>query len=298
MAKDSPETSDHRPIRRLLRELIQAPAILSIVWPIALMFVGYFAWEKWGADHFARQYYGVDVAKIQVNDPPPLIEAKVRHLVQDVYDDSALDSLSLLDKQASARIASAFSMNHWIRQVVSVRKLPGGKVDVRLAYRQPVAMFHVDCGVDQGFYAVDREGALLPNEDFSSGEVDRYLHIHVPGYCPSSNELRNGEPIPDQRVMAAAHLASYLQPYADTLKLRTIGVVGDPRQNQEPQLEVSASISGDAVDGGRRWHWGSTPGREHSSEATAPMKLEALRKGINNSGINNGSDLRIANRPN
>ncbi len=59
----------------------------------------------------------------------------------------------------------------WVRNVIGVRKLPGGTIDVRLEYRSPVAMVHVfkPDPNDRGsyFYPVDGEGVLLPITEFA-----------------------------------------------------------------------------------------------------------------------------------
>ena len=277
----SNEAEEARPIRDLLRRLIKAPAALSVLWPALLIVGGYSAWHRWGSDHVASQYSGIDPTLIQVTEPPPYVRTNV---VKEVYRETGMEGLSLLDRQATAKIASAFSMNPWVRGVVSVRKLPRGVIDVRLEYRKPVAMVHVlmpdPSDTNSWFYPVDGDGVLLPGDDFASSDTRKYLYIEVPGVFTNSLE---GTRFGDRRVEAAARLADALAPYRDAAKLRSIGVHGDPRDIDVPQLELT-------LQDGTRVFWGSPPGSERPGEHTVQMKLRALL----DADSEHRSDLRMA----
>ncbi|TWU66330.1 MULTISPECIES: hypothetical protein [Crateriforma] len=302
MAKDSPQQDSPRPIRRLLTRLIKAPAVLAILWPALLLCVGYWAWHQWGAEHLARRYFGVREEQITVSEPPESIRSKVADLVTDVYEDTAMDQLSLLDAGASSKIASAFAIHPWVRQVISVRKLPGGAVDVRLAYRRPAAMIY--SAGENGFFAVDGDAVLLPDKHFSPSDTERYCHIFVPQFKPSRNQLIPGQAFGDPRIRAAAKLADYLNiaksvSDAGDVQVRAIQVVGDPRQNPEPQLEVlqgtrqqlAAHYRGDS-NALQRVFWGSAPGSEMPGEVAASIKLQRLI-----AGVAPGANLSMATQP-
>ena len=289
MAMRSADTDEHRPIRRLLRRLIKAPAALSILWPVLLVIGGYVAWHRWGSIHVANQYSGIDPTLIQVNDPPPFVRTNV---IKAVYRDTAMDGLSLLDRQATAKIASAFSMHPWVRNVVGVRKLPGGVIDVRLEYRKPVAMVHVfkpdPADTRSYFFPVDGEGVLLPPSEFAQAETRDYIFIEVPGVY-STNAV--GTLFGDRRVEAAARLAEVLAPFREVAQLRSIGVHGDPRQTDVPQLELT-------TQSGSRLFWGSPPGSELPGEPTVQMKLRALQsaEGSTNADLRMASPMRSLQR--
>ena len=277
-------TNDRRPIRHLLRRLLKAPAAFSILWPALLLIGGYVAWHRWGAEHVGSQYYGLDPALIEVTDPPEYIRAEI---TATVCEDAALHDLSLLDPQASAKVAAAFATHPWVRRVVSVRKLPGGGVDVHLDYRRPVAMVevvirspHPDQG-KPGFFQIDADGLLLPPSEFSQADIDRYLHIVVPGAYPTGGV---GTPFGDLRVEAAARLAAVVASYRDQCQLVSIEVHGDPRLTPVPQFEITTRD-------GSRLFWGSAPGQETQGESTAAMKLKLLL-----SGVAAGTDLRAARK--
>lgn len=263
MAAKPPETTDPRPIRSLLRRLIQAPAMLSFLWPAILTGGGYIAWQNWGAEHVAKQYFGVDPTLIEITSPPPFIHSDI---VQTVYQDTAMEGLSLLDHQATAKIASAFSTHPWIRRVISVRKLPGGCVDVRVQYREPVAMVRVRDPKTNGpgFFPLDSEGVVLPT-DFSPSQTWDFIHIHVPEVFPTGNI---GFAFGDARVEAAAQLAAFLAPYREIAGIESIGVYGDPRV-APPQLEITTKDR-------QRLPWGSAPGMETKGELSSSMRLKML----------------------
>ena len=284
MAMRSPETNEHRPIRNLLRKLIAAPAALSIIWPLMLIVGGYVAWSRWGAEFMAQKYSGVDPSLIEITEPPVYVRSNI---VQTVYQDTAMEELSLMDLQATAKIASAFASHPWVRCVNSVRKLPGGVIDVRIDYRVPAAMVHVISRhpevVNSAFFAVDGDGVLLPTTEFSTSDTRNYVHIDVPAAYPTGVI---GTPFGDQRVEAAARLAAVLQPFREKTRVKSIGVSGDWRETTMPQLVLT-------TQDGIRLYWGSPPGLEKPGEWTWEMKLQALLAG----NFTENGDLRMARVP-
>ncbi len=284
MAMRSPQPEQTRPIRDLLRRLIKAPTALAILWPALLIIGGYIAWHRWGSVHVAQNFYGVDPTKILISDPPEHVRTNI---VKSVYRDRAMEGLSLMDTQAAAKIASAFSMHPWVREVVSVRKLPDGVVDVRMEYRRPVAMvqvFRTVGGVrDKFFFPIDGNGVLLPTGEFTRTETMKFVHIDVPGADSTNAE---GMPFGDARIEAAARLAELLAPIHEAAGIRSITVTGDSRQLQVPQLELTTQND-------TRHFWGSPPGMELPGEPTAEMKLLTLLA-IDRSM---STDLRVARMP-
>ena len=218
-----------------------------------------------------NKFYGVDPASIKVTEVPPYVRSDI---VSQVYKDTAMDGLSLLDTQATAKIASAFSTHPWVKQVNSVRKLPGGVIDVRMEYRRPVAMFPVEKSRHPeyngpGFFPLDGEGVLLPRQDFRGEEAQRdYIHIIVldPNLYPTG---QLGGRFGNSQVEAAASLAAIIAPYRDKTGTKTIGIYGDPRQSLVPQLEIE-------LYSGKKKFWGSPPGMELPGEPKAISKLQML----------------------
>lgn len=290
MAMKSPRSENPHPLIERVRRLIKAPAALSIIWPALLIVGGYLAWHHWGADHVADRFYVVDPSLIEITQPPPYVRTDV---VESIYQDTAMEGLSLLDPQATAKIAAAFSMHAWVRRVVSVRKLPGGVIDVHLLYRKPVAMVLVE-KPDQGdsqdyfFFPVDDLGVLLPTHEFARAEIMQFIHIVVPGVYATGSA---GSPFGDVRVESAAKLAAVLADFREEAGVVSIDVPGDPRINKTPQLELTTTerlASGEVVT--RKRYWGSPPGAEPPGESTVEMKLHTLL----NSDASEHADLRIA----
>ena len=281
MAMRSDDTDGHRPIRDTIRRLTTAPSALSILWPVLLIVGGYISWHRWGAEHVAKNFYGVDPSLLNVTQAPPHVRTD---LVETIYEDTQLEHLSTLDPQATAKIASAFSTHPWVDEVFSVRKLPDGVIDVQIQYRTPVAMVHVISQhhevKDDAFFAVDGNGVLLPTSDFTPDETLKFLHIRIPGVYPTG---RVGGPFGDHRVTAAARLAAILHPYREQLDLLSIDVQGDIRENSVPQLGLT-------TNSGTHPFWGSPPGMEANDEPPATVKIQALLEG----GANSNADLRIA----
>ncbi len=246
---------------------------MAVLWPAFLIIGGYMAWHRWGAQHIASQYYRIELQSISATPPPPYVRGNI---VQSVYETTGIDGLSLLDRSATAKIASAFSLHPWVRKVKSVRKLPGGMVDVGIEYRQPVAMVRLykpDYAPGEKYYLpVDAEAVLLPSEDFARRETQDFLHIDI---ADADSNNHPGSSFGDRRVAAAASLADILAPFRQQLGLKSIELSSDPRRSQISPLDRVPSL--EIVDrNGKRWIWGSPPGEEAPGERTAEMKLQSL----------------------
>ncbi len=295
MAKRS-EEADHRPIRRLLVRLIKAPAAWSLIWPILLILGSYIAFRRWGAESISQKYGHLDPAMVVVNDPHSFVRTDI---VQEVFQDTGLEKLSPLDRQATAKIASAFASHPWVRNVHSVRKLPGGEIEIELQYRDPVAVFHLtgdrkwfeeevgkfprDGEHGMYYFPLDGEGVMLPTEQMTLADADKMIEIEVWELYPTGNV---GTPFGDRRVESASLLAKLLSAVQDNIQVKKISVSGDPRVNLVPQLELTTSS-------GARIFWGSPPGMEQPGERKARDKLTDLITG----NVSPDGDLRVARQP-
>ena len=167
---------------------IPGGALLFAVTP--LLILGYFAWRNWGAEHLDVALYAVKLENLVTTPQPTWIRnSQVR---EEVFKNSGLGQLSVLDPQASATIAHAFESHCWVQRASRVQKLPGGKVTVDIAYRRPIAMVYYDgnanpssANVKTGFFPVDEEGIVLPPADFDENQVRNYFVV-IAGGCHAS----------------------------------------------------------------------------------------------------------------
>lgn len=277
--KDRPPSA----VRQVIGRLIKAPGLLALLWPMALIVGGSIAWQRWGDGRVSQEFVRIDLEQISVTPPPAMIRSPI---IETIYRDTAMDQLSLLDRSATAKIASAFSLHPWVRQVSSVRKLPGGNVDVRLQYRTVAAMVKVYKPNEPGhpyYFPVDGDGVLLPTTDFSPAQTIDYIHINVPN---AYSMAVVGTPFGDRQVEAAAALAAVLTEYREAAKIESIEVYGDVRKTIVPQLAVR-------LNDGQSLFWGSPPGQEPPGEANVASKLQWLMSPSRPTD----ADLRWAGRP-
>lgn len=292
------DSSDHRPIRGLLRQLIKAPAVWSLIWPMTLLIGSYVAYTRWYEYHLHSQYVAIDPAKIEITRPHEYVRTD---LAEEVYQATRLSELSPLDRQATAKIASAFASHPWVKTVHRVRKLPEGNFEVDLEYRKPVAVFHltgdaawlksieayltnlgysIHGGADNLYFPLDGEGVMLPTDRMTLQDTRELIQIEVAEVFPTGDE---GTPFGDRRVEAAALLAKLLSAVSNQIKIAKITVSGDPRMNLVPKLEL---VTGDNT----LLYWGSPPGMEQPRERSAKEKLVDLLSG----NYVAGGDLSVA----
>ncbi len=274
---------------------ISRTALLSIVGPASLLILGYLAWTLWGAKKLDQTYYALQVENIEVTPQPKWIRSNV---AEEVYNGSKLKDLSVLERHASATIARAFDSHPWIRNTLRVQKAAGGKVKVDVEYRQPIAMVFYDAKSSPNkkapadsqlqFLPVDRDGVLLPTQDFSSEQVLDHLIIYAPGAAPMG---LIGAPFGDNRINEAVKLCELLAPLRRELKLERIYIDADPRAPNSNRwlLEIGSVAQKGAA--ARRYVWGHAPGQEGTNEPRADVKLARLIDEVHNSAQGNHSEL-------
>ncbi|MEZ6132768.1 MAG: hypothetical protein R3C59_29215 [Planctomycetaceae bacterium] len=215
-----------------------------------------------------RDEYRVGVAQIQVTPPPRWVPEDI---VQKVFDRAGFDdSLSVLDPELSEKVALAFYTHPWIERLQQVRKAYPARVYVDVVYREPVAMVEV---VGGGYYPIDRLGHLLPNEDFSAADINRYPVIRNISSVPIGNV---GEAWGDPAVTGAAELAMVLtapgesgQSWWTALGLKSI--IAPRRMTADDKVEDLQFRIG--TQGGSQIVWGRAPTTQHPSELTVVQKL-------------------------
>ncbi len=220
-------------------------------------------------DLSGRPEYQLTLEQLSLTPAPAWIP---QDIVEQVFDRAELSARqSLQDDLLTERVAAAFHTHPWIERVVSVRKSWPPRLQVEVIYREPVAMVR---GVD-GFYPIDRNGVLLPSQDFSPSDVERYPVIERVASVPLG---KLGEAWGDPAVSEAAQIASFLLEKKEGRtwwqRLELAGI-------QVPRHVAMVSETDDMefqlrTKGGSEILWGRSPSSDHPGELTIAQKLQRL----------------------
>ncbi len=217
-----------------------------------------------------RPEYRVTAEQVTISPPPRWVPPD---LVEQVFHRAGLDDgpLSLLDDTLSERVAAAFYTHPWIDDVHRVSKTFPAHVVVEVTYRKPVAMVEA---VD-GCYPVDAAGRVLPPQDFTIADLERYPIIQNVSSVPIGGL---GESWGDPAVTGAAQLAEVLQQESGgqtlwkAMNLQAILVPAGSAPNAGSEdLEYQIRSSG-----GSRILWGRGPTTQHPGELTVEQKLQRM----------------------
>ena len=185
--------------------------------------------------------------------------------------------LPLNDPELARRLARAFDMHPWVRQVVAVTLRHPAAATVQILCREPVAMV----SVKGGLLAIDAEAVVLPSADFTADAAALYPRITGVDSSPQGPE---GSPWGDPVVEEGAALAVAIGPEWKPLGL----------------TECRPTVT----YGQRRWEligppprtirFGSAPGREGAGEPSAAAKIARLRSLVSAPITTDGVDLTVA----
>jgi len=176
-------------------------------------------------------------------------------------DASLADGLPLDDPELVRRLARAFDMHPWVREVIGVEVRHPAAAVIRVRCREPVAMV----AVPGGLLAVDAEGVVLPSEDFTAESAATYPKVTGIVTGPRGAV---GFPWGDPLVEQAAALAAALGPDWARLGL----VECRPVAGRQPTAWELVSAKGRTIV------FGSAPGQEQAGEPTAAAKIGRLRR--------------------
>lgn len=258
---------------------IPRTALLSMVGPSLLLLVGYFSWLFYGAPHYEKTFYGLSKDNVVLSEPE-WIKSSV---TEDVFKVNGLENVSIFDYQAPAVIARAFDSHPSIRKTQQVQIVAGGKILVKAEFRQPVAMVHCE-GEDgnSSFLPIDKDGVLLPRENFQESDVPRYIWIYASGIRDSDDRLE-GRKFGDQRIEEAAQLCGFLAPHRDQAMIRRVHVYTSNQPKKGWVFELITAAGADRP--GPRIKWGCALGMEGISEPAPNIKLGRLLDAASNAGL-------------
>jgi hypothetical protein len=230
-----------------------------------LAFAALEAWKQYGASHARFEAYTVGPHGYEVTPPPPWVRATIK---SDVLRLGSLDQVSLLEVDTTRRVAQAFELHPWVARVQRVSKRYPASIRVDLVYRRPIAVVEVERGNEPGLLPVDRDGILLPPEDFSVAQVKSLPRIAVGQTFPAGSV---GTAWGDDRVAAAALIAEVLcddWPHAPLFQIACRPtVIGS--SERALQFEIVARD-------GRRFRWGAPPSSQEASATAAAEKRAQL----------------------
>lgn len=195
-------------------------------------------------------------------DAPPWMQsypgaaAQIATAVAERISDNPLDGPSL---QAAA---AALERQAWVRHVKQVRRLPGGRVEVRAVYRQPIAIV----AGRAGYHLVDAEAVRLPGL-YVRQQVNRLGLAVITAVASAPPGV--GEPWPGEPIRAALSLVQLLagEAYADQI------IAYDVRERDERnRIHLVLYTKHGKV------RWGLPPGQEQVLEERAVVKRQWLRR--------------------
>ena len=223
------------------------------------------SWKQYGASHAHVETYTVDPQGFEITPPPPWVRATIKN---DVMRLGSLERVSLLEVDTGRRVAQAFELHPWVERVQRVSKHYPASITVDVTYRRPVAVVEVERGDQPGLLPVDRDGILLPPEDFSTAQVKALPRIAVGRTFPAGSV---GTAWGDARVTAAATIAAALCDDWSRVPLFQIAAL--------PAVAGSATRSTEfeiVARDGRRFHWGAVD-QDSSSRAPAEKREQLLK---------------------
>lgn len=254
------------PKRRAFTRLRQALAgRTALVLALAALAAGaagaYAAWRKVRGTVLAGDEYRLGAHDMEITPPPKWIRSDVKSEV--IRYGGLGANLSILDERLTVRVAQAFSLHAWVERVERVYKQHPARVVVELVYREPVAAVEVEDGI----LFVDAKGVLLPTEDFTAADAERYPRIRG----VRSSPLRPvGSSWGDPEVLAAAQIAAALRHDWGKLKFyRLAAADNELARPGEARFEI-------VTHRGTKVLWGRSPAAATSGEMSAGEKLARL----------------------
>lgn len=231
----------------------------SVVVTLAAIGLAWAAWSRLGDRVRGTADLVLHPEAIAVEGVAPWVQADLK---AEALRDASLDAgLPLDDPELVRRLARAFAMHPWVREVVSVRVRHPAAADVSIRCREPVAMV----AVPGGLLAVDAEGVVLPSDDFTAEAAADYPRITG---IQSGPQGAVGFPWGDPLVEEAAAVAAAIGP---DWKPAALSGCRPAAPGEGPRAWELYD------DSGRTIRFGSAPGHERAGEPAAALKIATLR---------------------
>ncbi len=261
---------------------VAAPRVAGLVGATVLLagliVAAFFAWTHWGRVAIDGKQHQLVPEHVQIPPVPSWIRADIK---AEVFRDGSLTDASALESDLTPRVAHAFEMHPWVAGVTRVSKHAPASVVVDLTYRRPIAWVEVPEGMfgqkGQAALPIDSDSVLLPQADFTSDDLGRFIRIDIEGLSMCGP---TGTPWGDARVAGAAAIATVLGEDWSKLGLYEIKAFTDTSQPHSPATMRYELITPNE----KRLIWGSAPGDEPTGEPPAAIKLRLLREYVQRRG--------------
>jgi len=245
----------------------------AVVVIVAAAVMGWWGWARYADQVRASAGNILLPEKVEVIGVGPWVTIDLK---SEALRDASLDNgLPLDDPELARRLARAFDIHPWVREVVRVKLDHPAAATVEVVCREPVAMI----SVPGGLLPIDAEGTLLPSNNFSPESAARYPKITGIRSGPrGAIGFTWGDPLVDQ----AAAVASVIGP-------------------EWERLHLVECRTREGAEGGDAWEligedglvvlFGSAPGHERADEPTAAVKVARLRGLVGDDSATGSVDL-------
>lgn len=211
------------------------------------------------------------------------IEAQLRKVPQ------AGTKISLLDSEATEKVAAILSGNPWVSEVKSVVRDFPDRIRARVELREPAAYIVRN----SKYYIVDSRGVRLPGEynNPAQTDLDLLLVVYVRSTPPPAGLVWD-----DPAVVEGAKTAAFLSRYASIVKGARITAIdtsniGGRRTPRESEITLVTAEQ-------TRIYWGKSIETSGATELAAKTKIENLKAVLDQEGNLSAKeyvDLRFPN---
>lgn len=253
-----------------------AGLVTTSIVAIALIGAAIYTWNTWGHLVAGSSRYHITAQSVELPESPDWI-SPATDIKQEVFATGVLNETNALDRNAATKIAQAFELNPWVKNVERVTKAPPNRVRIDLEYRRPVAVVWLQFTEETGGWEpVDAEGFILPEDRFHEEpeRIEQYLPIVAQPSPIMPNDV--GVLWPDDRVQQGAAIAGMLEKLWREWGIDNIYVT----RSVADELPTFTLRLGNEV----KIFWGHGPGFEAGSELKAVQKLALIGEYLKKNG--------------
>lgn len=236
-------------------------AIRLAVWVVVIggLIAGWMYGERWLRGRVSEQRAALP--RIELHEAPVWLSGYVGERLRTTV--SASVEADPFDQQSLQRAARNLQLSPWVRRVRRVIRRPDGVIEVRAAYREPVALVQAR----DGYHLIDRDGVRLPAvyEPGVIGQLGLEVIRNVNAAPPRAGRVWRGDD-----VRAGLKLAQLVarQPWHEQVEAIDVANYGGRIDPGRPHLVMHTE--------GGLVRWGRPPGQARFYEPHTQRKLHHL----------------------